>query len=156
MIVIVPSVPYHSVPVLLQTDVRLRCLCFWTNEIFCVTICSISRQNYSSEVLSTHVRIWDIDIQKQLHTQWIPLHFPAKGFFSFCFILQVFLWGQQEFYRTYLLSHWYVSGGMDLLVNTSTSVHFFTRGYSSRFYKHVISQTYLIMSIIVTCQEIQN
>lgn len=42
-----------------ETDVRLRCLFFWRNELFCVTTCSNSGQTFSSEVLSTHVRILD-------------------------------------------------------------------------------------------------
>lgn len=39
---------------------------------------------------------------------------------------------------------------MGLLVNTSISVHFFIHMYSSIFCKHTISQTYLIISIIVS------
>lgn len=88
------SLPFCSHFASDETAVSFTYLCFWRKELFCAPFYCNSAKVSSSEVISTHIRILDIDIWEQIaYLMSSSTSFSAilKRFFSLWFLLLVFL-----------------------------------------------------------------
>lgn len=79
------SVPFCSHFASDETAASFTCLCFWRKELFCAPFYCNSAKVSFLEVISTHIRILDIDTWEQIaYLMSFPISFSAilKRFFS--------------------------------------------------------------------------